>query len=140
MCFNAARGFVGGATVMSAIKLSVVDGFNAARGFVGGATLAFCENSAGNRWFQCRTRLCGWCNETQKIAGCETPWMFQCRTRLCGWCNADLDGTDESIDMFQCRTRLCGWCNRKEEKIGTGHSGFNAARGFVGGAAIPYSH
>ena len=36
--------------------------------------------------------------------------------------------------MFQCRTRLCGWCNNMI-KLGTVClSGFNAARGFVGGA------
>ena len=36
--FNAARGFVGGATKTSKSKLLIISGFNAARGFVGGAT------------------------------------------------------------------------------------------------------
>ena len=35
--------------------------FNAARGFVGGAT-KLPPASAGETRFQCRTRLCGWCN------------------------------------------------------------------------------
>ena len=36
---------------------------------------------------------------------------------------------------FQCRTRLCGWCS-KLQNIQQGMTvSFNAARGFVGGAA-----
>ena len=38
-CFNAARGFVGGATPTDSTLLRKVMRFNAARGFVGGATL-----------------------------------------------------------------------------------------------------
>ena len=86
LCFNAARGFVGGATEDAAI-------------FAGGVVL-----------FQCRTRLCGWCNLMKRFALIGLL-AFQCRTRLCGWCNWVVDS--------------CGWgqflC-------------FNAARGFVGGA------
>ena len=36
--FNAARGFVGGATASTVLYCYKQDGFNAARGFVGGAT------------------------------------------------------------------------------------------------------
>ena len=37
---------------------------------------------------------------------------------------------------FQCRTRLCGWCNwGRQHRDGKETLGFNAARGFVGGAA-----
>ena len=37
---------------------------------------------------------------------------------------------------FQCRTRLCGWCSPAwNAKVWMQESGFNAARGFVGGAA-----
>ena len=60
--------------------------FNAARGFVGGAAdytgcIVWCAV-----WFQCRTRLCGWCS---MIIGevYLSATMFQCRTRLCGWCS-----------------------------------------------------
>ena len=38
-CFNAARGFVGGATPYTSPSREGVVSFNAARGFVGGATL-----------------------------------------------------------------------------------------------------
>ena len=38
-CFNAARGFVGGATAgLSTVSTTARNCFNAARGFVGGAT------------------------------------------------------------------------------------------------------
>ena len=41
ICFNAARGFVGGATAnMSEMHMKLLS-FNAARGFVGGATNIF---------------------------------------------------------------------------------------------------
>ena len=37
--------------------------------------------------------------------------------------------------MFQCRTRLCGWCNQHLHGFLLHQlAGFNAARGFVGGA------
>ena len=36
---------------------------------------------------------------------------------------------------FQCRTRLCGWCSEYYQELATGRRCFNAARGFVGGAA-----
>ena len=36
---------------------------------------------------------------------------------------------------FQCRTRLCGWCSVVAESIKFSKRSFNAARGFVGGAA-----
>ena len=39
-CFNAARGFVGGAASRSLLGFWVHTSFNAARGFVGGATLS----------------------------------------------------------------------------------------------------
>ena len=42
MCFNAARGFVGGATMKKIINKKAVVSFNAARGFVGGATFQRC--------------------------------------------------------------------------------------------------
>ena len=37
LCFNAARGFVGGATASTSSPSILAFGFNAARGFVGGA-------------------------------------------------------------------------------------------------------
>ena len=61
-CFNAARGFVGGATTEYGSADLPEESFNAARGFVGGAAIiphcAFTKLAK----FQCRTRLCGWCS------------------------------------------------------------------------------
>ena len=40
-------------------------------------------------------------------------------------------------EAFQCRTRLCGWCNITCDFGYIQHTfGFNAARGFVGGATL----
>ena len=85
-------------------------------------------------------------------------FLFQCRTRLCGWCNAKLAATVNKDGLFQCRTRLCGWCNTngshnlfEQIMVSMPHAAlwvvqviaasessrmfcFNAARGFVGGA------
>ena len=86
-CFNAARGFVGGAAWMcasgtrltfpvsmphaalwvvqpnnSSMNFFAVLSFNAARGFVGGAALVRDEVTMRDQ-FQCRTRLCGWCSQ-----------------------------------------------------------------------------
>ena len=86
--FNAARGFVGGATGLpSKHPRALLMSFNAARGFVGGATLARDDEEGEDRQFQCRTRLCGWCNEDEEEFEL-VPMTFQCRTRLCGWCNS----------------------------------------------------
>ena len=109
--------------------------------------------------FQCRTRLCGWCS----FIG-DLPYhvlkRFQCRTRLCGWCSSEKSRGGRRRRGFQCRTRLCGWCSLSRnylaydsEIVSMPHaalwvvqqlwnlhwrirfSSFNAARGFVGGAA-----
>ena len=40
--------------------------------------------------------------------------------------------------LFQCRTRLCGWCSENQVVNVGGILCFNAARGFVGGAAKLY--
>ena len=110
--FNAARGFVGGAAAGIAYLLFALSSFNAARGFVGGAALSFFWIRKGDFQFQCRTRLCGWCSKT----------VFEPSTRSM---------------TFQCRTRLCGWCSEESFwNFAEYRLGFNAARGFVGGAAL----
>ena len=40
--------------------------FNAARGFVGGATIPLIGSQRSLILFQCRTRLCGWCNHRER--------------------------------------------------------------------------
>ena len=62
--------------------------------------------------------------------------LFQCRTRLCGWCSAIEFEFRKNAGLFQCRTRLCGWCSTEKQTLSKrAHESFNAARGFVGGAA-----
>ena len=104
------------------------ESFNAARGFVGGATF-FPHGVLPRRdVFQCRTRLCGWCSAT--LIGQTQPieW-FQCRTQHDMWCNVQIL-VDEGAEMrFQCRTQHDMWCNtsslffsRKEVKVSMPHA------------------
>ena len=163
-------------------------GAHAARGFVSGAALTKPTKSFRGGWFQCRTRLCGWCSLCQHDFSRHADW-FQCRTRLCGWCsragrNQPTRGNHVSMPHaalwvvqrssethtlhvraeFQCRTRLCGWCSEypltarnRASDVSMPHAAlwvvqrkmslllsprlscFNAARGFVGGAASSLS-
>ena len=62
---------------------------------------------------------------------------FQCRTRLCGWCSAD----DIKGVFGYCIVSMPHAALWVVQPVGTGgiHMGiygFNAARGFVGGAAM----
>ena len=68
-CFNAARGFVGGAALKNPEEDEDEEGFNAARGFVGGATSTYEDAKKFVESFQCRTRLCGWCSQ---VGNCRT--------------------------------------------------------------------
>ena len=134
--FNAARGLVGGATASCARSWRTERCFNAARGFVGGATTMRRRGITAGMVFQCRTRLCGWCNPqhlalslgssgfnaARGFVGGATfvlasyPYLsrsFQCRTRLCGWCSSQHHAELCRGGQFQCRTRLCGWCSNE---------------------------
>ena len=53
---------MGGATVLDTVVDGASRGFNAARGFVGGATNIETKIFLVLSLFQCRTRLCGWCS------------------------------------------------------------------------------
>ena len=112
MCFNAARGFVGGATLPSRFTLSEATRFNAARGFVGGATpqSRLPLLIAARRFNAARGFVGGATGEPDGIYAIRQG--FQCRTRLCGWCNPKIQIQQKWRCLFQCRTRLCGWCNR----------------------------
>ena len=110
-------------------------GFNAARGFVGGAAERGFYHGYDQALFQCRTRLCGWCSEQY-----EVDWpiegLFQCRTRLCGWCSKILVlAVERTLVVSMPHAALwvvqllsCG-------SNPSNNNCFNAARGFVGGAA-----
>ena len=80
----------------------------------------WCNDVSSIEWiyqskFQCRTRLCGWCNVRQFYVR-DNSCTFQCRTRLCGWCNKACLGDGACLLLFQCRTRLCGWCNFSRQR------------------------
>ena len=113
LCFNAARGFVGGAT--NNVVVAVHAGefrFNAARGFVGGATKKKLSGEHVALAFQCRTRLCGWCNEQNSLLINLPASGFNAARGFVG--GATLPHLSLRIIFF----------------------GFNAARGFVGGATV----
>ena len=110
--FNAARGFVSGAAAIAAIEEGAQECFNAARGFVSGAA-----------------------NTTEGFALFDA--LFQCRTRLCEWCSLMRSGRlreRQVVSMPHAALWVVQrYCPRSfSATIGC----FNAARGFVGGAAI----
>ena len=111
----------------------------------------------GIRKFQCRTRLCGWCNLVERISSLTASpvsmphaalWVVQLlqartgiRCRVVSMPHAALWVVQPYIlevmlyrALFQCRTRLCGWCNEQVLTFRSTSTCFNAARGFVGGA------
>ena len=85
--------------------------------------------------FQCRTRLCGWCNKNIKTATKEVIVVSMPHAALCVVQPAFLLSV-RSTTLFQCRTRLCVWCSITELGLNEDEARrFNAARGFVCGAA-----
>ena len=68
---HAARGFVGGAASWGASPTIMTSCFNAARGFVGGAATSITRHIPNGVGFQCRTRLCGWCNSARECGDCK---------------------------------------------------------------------
>ena len=109
-CFNAARGFVGGAARNQswAFSLDTVSMPHAALWVVQRGQES--TPARAHILFQCRTRLCGWCSYVMAqvllvamsfnaargfVGGAaknpfirpKNPLRFQCRTRLCGWCS-----------------------------------------------------
>ena len=84
--------------------------FNAARGFVGGATKKILTGEVVDLWFQCRTRLCGWCNTLYDNEGKVVRVSFNAARGFVGGATDQALGYDPPVRSF------------------------NAARGFVGGA------
>ena len=159
--FNAARGFVGGAMLVYCKNSHEEQGFNAARGFVGGANYGkdFVRrrsrvsmphaalwvvqkknhgNEDGFSEFQCRTRLCGWCNWKAQSMVSSCPCFNAARGFVGGARYPRRRLRDERdvsmphaalwvvqlllliisplLSMFQCRTRLCGWCKQSSRR------------------------
>ena len=107
--FNAARGFVGGASRMVGVPRSGRSCFNAARGFVGGASPILLHLARDHCKFQCRTRLCWWC----KMGRSLPPVVFRrfnAARGFVGGARPLCEPLPELHDWFQCRTRLCWWC------------------------------
>ena len=59
---------MGGAATEFSLNGDTITSFNAARGFVGGAASSARSPSMAPLVFQCRTRLCGWCNVPDRRA------------------------------------------------------------------------
>ena len=108
--------------------------------------------------FQCRTRLCGWCSRTISCHIFFTLRRFNAARGFVGGAASNGEQNSWSINVsmphaalwvvqqrndhrrsvlerFQCRTRLCGWCSQYDFQYKRLSMCFNAARGFVGGAA-----
>ena len=65
----------------------------------------------------------------------HNSFRFQCRTRLCGWCN----GFDEDVRIIEVPVSMphaALWVVQHDRglRFSVSDSRFNAARGFVGGA------
>ena len=133
ICFNAARGFVCGASYklevcnslervsMPHAALFVVQAyiktplpwllccFNAARGFVCGARIPWSSKPRTITSFNAaRGFVCG--ARSFLMTDHTGTFLFQCRTRLCLWCKVSSTLGRYSHLWFQCRTRLCLWC------------------------------
>ena len=108
-----------------------IRGFNAARGFVGGAS-SFSSSMMIASMFQCRTRLCWWCklesgmktspllcfNAARGFVGGARSLRRSLLLIISGFNAARgfvggarwLRAVKRCDSMFQCRTRLCWWC------------------------------
>ena len=81
--FNAARGFVCGASRRLLSLVTLITSFNAARGFVCGARAERARMEA-HSLFQCRTRLCLWCKNILKTKVDDYKGFNAARGFVCG--------------------------------------------------------
>ena len=110
-------------------------GAHAACGFVCGATALITSDFRRKISFQCRTRLCVWCNvQASGVVARATVvsmphaalWVVQQSILLLIFRNENVSMPHAALWVvqrwrhrrcvfalygFQCRTRLCGWCN-----------------------------
>ena len=110
------------------------ESFNAARGFVGGATF-FPHGVLPRRdVFQCRTRLCGWCNSYGSIPIRVTHDSFNAARGFVGGAARHLSGKRSPSNGFNAaRSMICGATSRSSS-MRAQRCGFNAARSIVCGA------
>ena len=109
--------------------------FNAARGFVGGAASYHDDQVNRKCPFQCRTRLCGWCSHRlhQRLYGGSSVsmphaalWVVQ---------RESAGATLKSRHRFNAARGFVGGAAERHKRSDGQDACFNAARGFVGGAA-----
>ena len=86
--------------------------------------------------FQCRTRLCGWCSEIDALRGKTQPIVSMPHAALWVVQLYRLEEIIESLEVSMPHAAL--WVVQQSRKKSTDSwkSCFNAARGFVGGAAL----
>ena len=134
--FNAARGFVGGAAHYELQRHGPCCSFNAARGFVGGATKLACSYEENAGLFQCRTRLCGWCNNNAFWNNVTSILSFNAARGFVGGATADAKIIFVSKSGFNAARGFVGGATSITAFVLSVRSSFNAARGFVGGATL----
>ena len=109
--------------------------FNAARGFVGGAAPLETATKAVTFMFQCRTRLCGWCSAlAREILTGEVVGFNAARGFVGGAAREDFQNGTLSL-CFNAARGFVGGAAKKNDMLVERILCFNAARGFVGGAA-----
>ena len=137
--FNAARGFVGGAAIHSLFESLRFSRFNAARGFVGGAALRVVTCPARELRFNAARGFVGGAARLPRSYQRSTCG-FQCRTRLCGWCSS-IWRVMSSTTLIVSMPHAALWVVQPSwvQFASRAQLGFNAARGFVGGAASSLS-
>ena len=77
-----------------------------------------------------------WVVQPEKSRGGRRRRGFQCRTRLCGWCSR-YRRRREMFSILVSMPHAALWVVQQSFRKNTSRrsQGFNAARGFVGGAA-----
>ena len=135
--FNAARGFVGGAASQSVLIAQMWLRFNAARGFVGGAATTFFAGIKARDLFQCRTRLCGWCSRV--VCSTSLTQITVSMPHAALWVVQHKMLQSAILWIYVSMPHAALWVvqrrRRGEIHIRDARRSFNAARGFVGGAA-----
>ena len=134
MGFNAARGFVGGAAWEELFSYDNKNGFNAARGFVGGAALNCLLNTL-RHYGVSMPHAALWVVQREDVRSFGRRFLVSMPHAALWVVQQQDDDGRFKPRKFQCRTRLCGWCSPHPTRTESLKRRFNAARGFVGGAA-----
>ena len=112
-----------------------MEGFNAARGFVSGAAAHLRTLERREGLFQCRTRLCGWCSDSGRA---RLPPSHLSMPHAAFWVvqpPARNPSWEPEVGFNAARGFVGGAATQVIAVFVFPYQGFNAARGFVGGAA-----